>query len=263
MRSGMKQEATKINNQSTLFDLDDYSSDRSPGDYDWENSELDRMYEQPPPKVKPPPPDTNAILAICQWMRGQPNGNIIDLPDVREQIENLLPNLQPPILREQFKNLLPNPENRGQQNRGQQNRGQQNRGQQNRGQQNRGHPDYLPPILEPPKSLPPILDLEDRENSDSLRTGFPSMEVRQDRGQQETDPDQSQLLVTVGDRKIINGVAYILTHTKSPKPISQTNGWLEVKESVNKRNLYLCLRWRAEGKKRSRHLGKVIRAEAA
>ena len=195
------------------------------------------MYEQPPPKVKPPPPDTNAILAICQWMRGQPNGSIIDLPDVREQIENLLPNLQPPILREQFKNLLPNPENRG----------QQNRGQQNRGQQNRGHPDYLPPILEPPKNLPPILDRADREN----------------RGQQETDPDQSQLLVTVGDRKIINGVAYILTHTKSPKPISQTNGWLEVKESVNKRNLYLCLRWRAEGKKRSRHLGKVIRADAA
>ena len=195
------------------------------------------MYEQPPPKVKPPPPDTNAILAICQWMRGQPNGSIIDLPDVREQIENLLPNLQPPILREQFKTLLPNPENRG----------QQNRGQQNRGQQNRGHPDYLPPILEPPKNLPPILDRADREN----------------RGQQETDPDQSQLLVTVGDRKIINGVAYILTHTKSPKPISQTNGWLEVKESVNKRNLYLCLRWRAEGKKRSRHLGKVIRADAA
>jgi hypothetical protein len=165
-------------------------------------------------------------------MRGQPNGNIIDLPEVREQIENLLPNLQPPILREQFKTLLSIPENRG---------------QENRGQQNRGHPDYLPPILEPPKSLPPILDSEDREN----------------RGQEQTDPDQSQLLVTVGDRKIINGVAYILTHTKSPKPISHTNGWLEVKESVNKRNLYLCLRWRAEGKKRSRHLGKVIRADAA
>jgi hypothetical protein len=123
----------------------------------------------------------------------------------------------------------------------------QDRGQENRGQQNRGHPDYLPPILEPPKSLPPILNSEDREN----------------RGQQQTDPDQSQLLVTVGDRQIINGVAYILTHTKSPKPISHTNGWLEVKESVNKRNLYLCLRWRAEGKKRSRHLGKVIRADAA
>ena len=190
------------------------------------------MYEQPPPKVKPPPPDTNAILAICQWMRGQPNGSIIDLPEVREQIENLLPNLQPPILREQFKNLLPNPENRG---------------QQNRGQQNRGHPDYLPPILEPPKNLPPILDRADREN----------------RGQQQTDRDQSQLLVTVGDRKIINGVAYILTHSKSLKPIFHDNGWLEVKESVNKRNLYLCLRWRDDGRKRSRHLGKVIRADAA
>ena len=209
------------------------------------------MYEQPHPKVKPPPPDTNAILAICQWMRGQPNGNIIDLPEVREQIENLLPNLQPPILREQFKNLLPNLENP----ENLKNRGHlvnllpnpDNRGQQNRGQQNRGHPDYLPPILEPPKSLPPILDLDDREN----------------RGQQQTDPDQSQLLVTVGDRQIINGVAYILTHSKSLKPIFHDNGWLEVKESVNKRNLYLCLRWRAEGKKRSRHLGKVVRADAA
>jgi hypothetical protein len=125
----MKQEATKINNQPSLFDLDDYD-DRSIGDYDWENSELDRMYEQPPPKVKPPlscltfrdgepvgrepPPDTSAILKICQWFREQPNGGIIDLPDVREQIENLLPNLQPPILREHFKSLLPNLENREQ-----------------------------------------------------------------------------------------------------------------------------------------------------
>jgi hypothetical protein len=67
----------------------------------------------------------------------------------------------------------------------------------------------------------------------------------------------------VGDRQIINGVAYILTHTKSPKPIFQANGWLEVKQSANQRNLYLCLRWRAEGKKRSHHLGKVIRADAA
>lgn len=249
-------EATKINNQATLFDLEDYD-DRPTGDYDWENSELDRMYEQPPPKVKPPPPDTNAILQICQWLRGQPNGSIIDLPEVREQIENLLPNLQPPILREQFKNLLPNLDNRGQPHKSllasqiPAGKSVDNKplpaGTGNRGQQNRGHPDYLPPILEPPKSLPPILDLQDREN----------------RGQQQTDPDQSQLLVTVGDRKIINGVAYILTHSKSPKPISQTNGWLEVKESVNKRNLYLCLRWRAEGKKRSRHLGKVIRADAA
>jgi hypothetical protein len=285
------QEAMKINNLS-LFDLDDYSSDRSIGDYDWENSELDRMYEQPPPKVKPPPPDTNAILKICQWFRGQPNGGIIDLPDVREQIENLLPNLQPPILREHFKSLLPNLENPEHlKNRGHlinlppipDNRGQPHKSwlateipagksvdnkplpagtgnsdslqtgspymevRQERGQQNRGHPDYLPPILEPPKSLPPILDLQDREN----------------RGQQETDPEQSQLLVTVGDRQIINGVAYILTHTKSPKPIFQTNGWLEVKQSANQRNLYLCLRWRAEGKKRSHHLGKVIRADAA
>jgi hypothetical protein len=48
-------EAMKINNQPSLFDLDDYD-DRSIGDYDWENSELDRLYEQPPPKVKPPPP---------------------------------------------------------------------------------------------------------------------------------------------------------------------------------------------------------------
>jgi hypothetical protein len=53
-----------------------------------------------------------------------------------------------------------------------------------------------------------------------------------------------------------------MTHSKSTKPIFHTNGWLEVKESVNKRNLYLCLRWRYEGKKRSHHLGKVIRAEA-
>jgi hypothetical protein len=103
-------EAMKINNQPSLFDLDDYD-DRSIGDYDWENSELDRLYEQPPPKVKPPPPDTSAILKICQWFREQPNGGIIDLPDVREQIENLLPNLQPPILREHFKSLLPNLEN--------------------------------------------------------------------------------------------------------------------------------------------------------
>jgi hypothetical protein len=219
----------KINNLS-LFDLDDYSLDRPICDYDWENSQCDRMYEQPPPK-RSPPDDTRSILAICEWMRGQPNGSIVDLPDVRD----LIANIQPPTLREHLKSLPPIPKS------------PQNRGHENRGQQNRGHPDYLPPILEPPKSLPPILDSEDREN----------------RGQEQTDPDQSQLLVTVGDRKIINGVAYILTHTKSPKPISQTNGWLEVKESVNKRNLYLCLRWRAEGKKRSKHLGKVIRADAA
>jgi hypothetical protein len=105
------QEATKINNQPSLFDLDDYD-DRSIGDYDWENSKLDRLYEQPPPKVKPPPADTSeSILNICKWFRGQPNGGIIDLPDVRAQIENLLPNLQPPILREHFKSLLPNLEN--------------------------------------------------------------------------------------------------------------------------------------------------------
>jgi hypothetical protein len=210
----------KINNQASLFDLDDYSLDRPTGDYDWENSELDRMYEQPPPK-RPPPDDTRSILAICEWMRGQPNGSIVDLPDVR----NLLANLQPPTLREHLKSLPPI-------------------ANENRGQQNRGHPDYLPPILEPPKSLPPILDSDDREN----------------RGQERTHPERSQLLVTVGDRKIINGVPYILTHTKSPKPIFEVNGWLEVKESVNKRNLYLCLRWRDDGRKRSKHLGKVVKA---
>jgi hypothetical protein len=90
------------------------------------------------------------------------------------------------------------------------------------------------------------------------------MEVRQERGQNRgqslPDLQQSQLLLTVGDRKIINGVPYILTHSKSPKPIFHVNGWLEVKESVNKRNLYLCLRWRDDGKKRSKHLGKVVKA---
>lgn len=181
------------------------------------------MYEQPPPK-RPPPDDTRSILKICEWLRGQPNGSIVDLPDVR----NFIDNLQPLTLREHVKSLPPIPENRGQQNRGQ--------------------PDYLPPILEPPKSLPPILDSDDRENRG------------QNRGQLAQDPEQSQLLLTVGDRKIINGVPYILTHSKSPKPIFEVNGWLEVKESVNKRNLYLCLRWRDDGKKRSKHLGKVVKA---
>jgi hypothetical protein len=182
------------------------------------------MYEQPPPKRPPPLDDTRSILAICEWMRGQPNGSIVDLPDVR----NLLASLQPPTLREHLKSLPPiADENRG----------------QNRGQ-NRGHPDYLPPILDPPKSLPPILDSDDREN----------------RGQHQIDQERSQLLVTVGDRKIINGVTYLFTHSKSSKPISQTNGWLEVKESANKRNLYLYLRWRDGTTKRSKHLGKVVKA---
>jgi hypothetical protein len=148
----------------------------------------------------------------------------VELPE----ISNLLANLQPPTLREHLKSLPPIAKNRG---------------QQNRGQQNRGHPEYLPPILEPPKSLPPILDPADREN----------------RGQTDQYPERSQLLVTVGDRKTINGTTYLFTHSKLSKPISQPNGWLEVKKSANKRNLYLYLRWREEGVKRSKHLGKVIK----
>jgi hypothetical protein len=290
----MKQEVMKINNLS-LFDLGDYSSDRCPGDYDWENSELDRMYEQPPPKVKPPlsclpawvssmdgepvrtdsafrdgepvgrepPPDTNAILKICQWFREQPNGGIVDLPEVREQIENLLPNLQPPILREHFKSLLPNLDNR------EQNREQENR-EQNRGQENREQTSWLTSEFPTGKILdnqPSPAGTRNREQSKTLLPIFkPHPENReQNREQIETDPTRSPLVQTEDDRQIItvNGVTYILQHTKSLKPINRLNGWLDVKPSANKRNLYLCLRWRDDGKQRSKHLGKVIRADAA
>jgi hypothetical protein len=233
------------------------------------------MYEQPPPKVKPPlsclpawvssmdgepvrtdsafrdgepvgreqPPDTNAILKICQWFRGQPNGGIIDLPDVREQIENLLPNLQPPILREHFKSLLPNLENR----------------EQNR-EQNREHKSWLATEIPQGNSVanqPLPAGTGNREQPHKL------LPIPENREQLRQDPEESQLLVTVGDRQIINGVAYILTHTKSTKPITHANGWLDVKKSANQRNLYLCLRWREGSKQRSHHLGKVIRADAA
>ncbi len=222
-------EATKINNQASLFDLDEYSSDRLTGDYDWENSELDRMYEQPPPK-QPPPDDTRSILAICEWMRGQPNGKNLDLPD--RTFLDLLPILEPPILREHFKTLLPifkPPINRE----------QKNREQENREQENREQPKTLLPILKPPIN-------REQEN----------------REQKETDSMESPLVETESDRKIVKvrGTSYIFQSTKSLESINRLNGWLDIKPSPNKRHLYLCLRWRDGNIQRSKHLGKVLKA---
>ena len=158
-------------------------------------------------------------------MRAQPNGGILDLPEIREQLNNLLPNLQPPVLREHFKSLLPNLENREQ-----------------NGEQNREQFESLLPILKPPQ--------QNRE---------------QNREQIKTDPTGSPLVQIDGDRQIVkvNGETYILNPTKSAKPINRLNGWLDIKPSANKRNLYLCLRWRDGTTQRSRHLGKVIPLDAA
>jgi hypothetical protein len=235
----------KINNQASLFDLEDYSSDRPIADYDWENSELDRIYHHPPPQ-KSSPDDTRSILKICEWMRAQPNGGNLDLPEIREQFDRLLPNLQPPILQEHFKSLLPNLEN-GEQN-GEQNREQfksllpnLENGEQIR-EQNREQSKSLLPILKPPQQI--------RE---------------QNREQIKTDPPRSPLLQIDSDRQIvkINGKSYKIQSTKMTEQINRLNGWLDVKPSANKRNLYLCLRWREGSTQRSRHLGKVIPLDAA
>jgi hypothetical protein len=232
----------KINNLS-LFDLDDYSLDRPTGDYDWENSELDRMYEQPPPKQRPPD-DTRSILAICEWMRAQPNGHNLDLPDLE-----LLPILEPQILREHFKNLLPifKPP---QQNSGLPPTGSPSHTARQDREQNR----------EQSKTLLPI-----PENSGLPPTGSPSHTARQDREQNReqfgTDLERSHLVQTENDRKIVKvrGEAYIFQSTKSLAPINRLNGWIDIKPSPNKRHLYLCLRWREGTTQRSKHLGKVIK----
>ncbi len=255
-------EATKINNQASLFDLDEYSSDLPTGDYDRENSELDRIYEHPPPQ-KQSPDDTRSILAICEWLRSQPNGENLDLPIIKGQLDNLIPNLQPPILTEHFKNLLPNLKN-GEQNREQNGEHFKNllpnleNGEQNR-EQNGEQFDRLLPNLENGeqngehfKSLLPILKP-------------PQKNREQNREQIETDSDRSHLVETESDRQIVKvkGETYILQNTKSLNLLNRRNGWYDIKPSANKRNLYLCLRWREGSTQRSRHLGKVIPLDAA
>jgi len=152
---------------------------------------------------------------VCEWLRGQPNGSIVDLLPVQE----LIANLEPPVLKEQFKTLPPIGDNDRRHNRGQ------------------SH-----------------LDRSRSANHHNCRGN-------DDRGQPHEPQLQSQPIIKIGDRKVINGTAYIVTYSKSLKPFVHNNGWLEVKKSANQRNLYLVLRWREDTIKRSQYLGKVVRSD--